>query len=88
MALHLYKWYPPARYVFMPLYRKLRRRFGNKRKAMVGVMLVSWIGHVALLAVLEINKPFFQSYGTIWSFFAFGWLTLYAAFGDIEKPKQ
>ncbi|NOI31868.1 hypothetical protein F0260_24950 [Vibrio coralliilyticus] len=85
MSLNLDRWYPPARYIFMPLYRKLRRRFGDKRKAMVGVMLVSWFGHVALLAILEINKPFLQSYGTLWSFFVFGGLTLYAAFGDIES---
>ncbi|WP_162621115.1 hypothetical protein [Vibrio casei] len=75
------RWYPPARYVFMPLYRKLRKRLGSKRKAMVGVMFVSWVGHVALLAILEINKPLLQSYGTLWSFFVFGGLTFYAAFG-------
>ncbi|WP_347364406.1 hypothetical protein [Vibrio vulnificus] len=85
MDLNLNKWYPPSRFIFMPLYRKLRRQFGEKRKAMVGVMLVSWIGHVALLGLLEINKPLLESYGTLWSFVSFGGLTLYAAFGDIEN---
>ncbi|WP_063661487.1 hypothetical protein [Aliivibrio fischeri] len=85
MTLSLHQWYPPSRFVFMPLYRKLRRKFGCKRKAMVGVMPFSWSAHVALLGLLEINKPLMQSYGTIWSFFVFGGLTLYAAFGDIES---
>lgn len=85
VRLNLNLWYPPARFIFMPLYRKLRRRFGNKRKAMTGVMFASWLGHVLLLGLLELNKPLLQSYGTLWSFFVFGGLTLYAAFGDIDN---
>lgn len=85
MALNLNKWYPPSRFIFMPIYRKLRRQFGDKRKAMVVLMLISWIGHVAVVGLLEMNKPILQSYGTLWSFFVFGGLTLCAAFCDIDN---
>lgn len=72
------KHYPPARYFFMPLYRKFRRKYGSAKRAMTRVMLVSWALHVALLGVLEWNKPISQSMGTIWSFFVFGGLTLFS----------
>lgn len=39
-------WYPPSRYFFMPVYRKLRRRLGCKYKAFTSLMLISGLLHV------------------------------------------
>ncbi|WP_186214749.1 hypothetical protein [Burkholderia gladioli] len=46
------KWYPPARLIFMPLYRRYRRWFGNKRSAFVALMATSGVLHVMLFALL------------------------------------
>lgn len=48
----LSQWYPPARYVFMPLYRRLRRRLGNKRRAFTALMGASGVLHVLLCFII------------------------------------
>ncbi|HIH2744919.1 TPA: hypothetical protein ACYLN4_000585 [Burkholderia lata] len=48
----LSKWYPPARLIFKPLYRRYRRWFGNKRLAFVALMATSGVLHVMLFAIL------------------------------------
>lgn len=44
-------WYPPSKYVLMPLYRKLRRSTGSKSKAFTLLMAISGFLHVSLYAL-------------------------------------
>lgn len=47
----LSEWYPPARYVFMPMYRSYRRLFGTKRSAFVALLASSGVFHLLLVTV-------------------------------------
>ena len=72
----------------MPLYRDLRRRFGNPKKSIVLTIVASWVLRVVICGLIEFSKSLSQSYCTIFVFITFGLLTLYSALGDLELNKE
>lgn len=46
------KWYPPSRWVFMPIYRWLRKKTGDKRTAFTMLMVISGALHVPFFALV------------------------------------
>ncbi len=60
------KWYPPSKYILKPLYWKLRRYFGNKRKAFTALLAISGLMHVLFFwlvgVVLGANTTMFIAF--------------------------
>ncbi len=75
----LSKWYPPARFFFMPMYRRLRRVYGSKKGAFTTVMAISGILHVLLFLLLGLLFDKDPLPSLIFTVIAFGILTIVAA---------
>lgn len=73
------QWYPPARFVFMPLYRVLRRLMGNKRKAFAALMGISGVLHVGLYFMIGNLIGGNPWPGMLFSSIVFGILTIVVA---------
>ncbi len=79
MALMLSKWYPPAKYIFMPMYRSYRRWFGTTKTACVALMATSGVLHLALVAFIGFLSGRSVIPALVFVAIAFGALTIAAA---------
>lgn len=86
MALMLSKWYPPARYVFMPMYRFYRRLFRVRRPAFVALMATSGLLHLLVVGGGMFLAPHPNRKLLMWFFaIVYGALTLASCFAPLKK---
>ena len=81
----LHQWYPPAKYLFMPMYRFYRRLLGGKRHAFAALMATSGVLHMLVFSMLGLAFNRDPLYSIAFTGCVYTTLTIVAFFMVPEK---